>query len=66
MNYGLLWLAALFITLLWVAALAACIGRLRRKWMRVVLMILVATGTSRASGTGSSLTARSCPLACEA
>jgi hypothetical protein len=41
MNYGLLWLAALFIALLWVAALVACVARLRRKWVRIVLMVLV-------------------------
>lgn len=41
MNFGLLWIDALLIAVLWVAALAACVGRLKRKWLRVALMFLV-------------------------
>jgi hypothetical protein len=41
MNFALLWIDALIISLLWVAALAAFVGRLKRKWIRVVLSSLV-------------------------
>lgn len=41
MNFALLWIDALVAWLLWVAAFAAVVGRIKRKWIRVVLMCLV-------------------------
>jgi hypothetical protein len=41
MNFGLLWIDALFVALLWVAALAACVGRLKRKWIRITVLSIV-------------------------
>ena len=40
MNFALLWLDGLSIALLWVAALTACVGRVKRKWLRVALLLL--------------------------
>ncbi len=37
MNFGLLWIDALLISLLWIMTLAACIGRLKRKRLRWLL-----------------------------
>jgi len=41
MGYILLWIESLAVSLLLVATLVACIGRLRRRWVRVVLSVLV-------------------------
>jgi len=41
MGYILLWIESLAVSLLLVATLTACIGRLRRRWVRVVLSVLV-------------------------
>lgn len=40
MNYALLWIDFLIVWLLWVGFWAACIGRIRRKWLRVVLLVI--------------------------
>lgn len=37
MNYVLLWISVLAASLLWVAMLVACFGRIRRKWVRKAL-----------------------------
>jgi hypothetical protein len=42
MGYILLWIESLAVSLLLVATLVACIGRLRRRWVQVALAILVA------------------------
>ena len=39
MGYILLWIESLGVSLLWVATLVACVGRLRRRWVRVVLLV---------------------------
>jgi hypothetical protein len=44
MNFALLFLDALIVSLLWVAALAACVGRVQRNWVRVGLLALVVLG----------------------
>jgi hypothetical protein len=41
MNYQLLWIDALLISLLWVAAIAAITGRLHRKWVRGILFPII-------------------------
>jgi len=40
MNFALLWIDALLVSLLWVAALVACAGRVRR-WLRVIILMPV-------------------------
>lgn len=40
MSYGLLWIEMLVSGLLWMALMAACMARIKRRWMRVVLMSL--------------------------
>jgi hypothetical protein len=42
MGYVLLWIESLAASLLFVATLVACIGRLRRPWVRSVLVVLAA------------------------
>jgi hypothetical protein len=44
MGYALLWASSLATSLLFVAVLLACIGRLQRRWLRHVLWCLVALG----------------------
>jgi hypothetical protein len=39
-NFALLWIDALALILLWVAACAALLARLRRRWMRGTLMVV--------------------------
>src|SRR5271166_5354923 len=41
MNFTLLWITTLAASLLWVAASAAIAGRIKRKWVRVMLFCLV-------------------------
>ncbi|HWB53272.1 MAG TPA: hypothetical protein VG722_03740, partial [Tepidisphaeraceae bacterium] len=41
MNYAILWVDALIVCLLWVAFFASCISRLKRKWVRGVLLAVV-------------------------
>ena len=41
MNFALLWMDALLVSLLWITALAACVGRVKRKWIRAVLSLPV-------------------------
>jgi len=41
MNFELLWMDALIVSLLWVAALAACVGRVKRGWMPATLSPVV-------------------------
>ncbi len=41
MNFALLWIDALLITLLWVTTLAAVVGRAKRKWVRGLLSLVV-------------------------
>ena len=41
MNYQLLWIDALLISLLWVAAMAAMTGRLNHKWVRGILFPII-------------------------
>jgi len=40
-NFALLWIDALVVSLLWVTTLAACVGRLKRRWLRGTLVPLV-------------------------
>jgi uncharacterized membrane protein SirB2 len=42
MNFALLWIDALVVALLWVAMLAAIVGRARRRWVRGLLLPVVA------------------------
>ncbi|MGD0390800.1 MAG: hypothetical protein ABSC42_17790, partial [Tepidisphaeraceae bacterium] len=57
MNFALLWLDALLIVLLWVAAMAAIVGRANRKWVRVALLSLVVLVPLTALGAFVSATA---------
>jgi hypothetical protein len=41
MNFGLLWIDALLIALLWVGALTACVARAERRWVRNAILFLV-------------------------
>ena len=41
MNFALLWIEVLLISLLWVATLAAFVGRLKRRWVRGLLVSVV-------------------------
>jgi len=41
MNFALLWLAALVVALLWVATDVACVGRLKRRWARALLSMII-------------------------
>jgi hypothetical protein len=50
-NFGLLWIDALVASLLWVAALAAFVGRAKRRWVRGALIPLVIGGPLFALGT---------------
>ncbi|MDP9174460.1 MAG: hypothetical protein M3O30_11420 [Planctomycetota bacterium] len=41
MNFALLWIDALLIAVLWVAATAAIVGRAKRKWFRALFLPIV-------------------------
>jgi len=44
MAYVLLWIESVAVSLLWVAALLACIVRLRRRWLRVLWLVPTVLG----------------------
>src|SRR5579862_4153050 len=41
MGYEIFWVAMLLASLLWVAAWAALVGRIKRKWMRLAILVVV-------------------------
>lgn len=41
MSYALLWIEVLIISLLWLAALVACVAHLRRRWIRIIMTIVI-------------------------